>query len=198
RGRAAEAAVIFREVGLERPNDPVAPMELAAIGAPEDSGQLPRLLALADAREMPPATRIGLVHAAARLCEDQGRPDEAFAHVQRAKTLIRPAAPPDAITSSVNRLIAAFDAPLFAAKRGHGDPSGRPVFVVGLPRAGTTIVARLLAAHPQVAVAGELPRVVLLTAAMGEIMLLSERYPEAVRELTPEAIRRLAARYLGQ
>ncbi|HUL04788.1 MAG TPA: tetratricopeptide repeat protein, partial [Candidatus Acidoferrum sp.] len=83
-GRAAEAAVIFREVALERPNDPVAPMELAAIGAPEDSGQLPRLLALADAKEMPPATRIGLVHAAARICEDLGRPDEAFAHVQRA------------------------------------------------------------------------------------------------------------------
>src|SRR5215470_6671799 len=95
-GRAAEAAVIFREVALERPNDPVAPMELAAIGAPEDSGQLPRLLALADAKEMPPATRIGLVHAAARICEDLGRPDEAFAHVQRAKALIRPGAQAEA------------------------------------------------------------------------------------------------------
>ena len=173
-------------------------MELAAIGAPEDAGQLPRLLALADAKEMAPATRIGLVHAAARICEDLGRPDEAFAHVQKAKTLIRSVVQADAITTTVNRLIATFDARLFAAKRGHGDPSARPVFVVGLPRAGAAIVARLLAAHPQVAVAGELPRVVLLTAAMGEIMLLSQRYPEAVRELTPEAIRRLAARYLGQ
>jgi tetratricopeptide (TPR) repeat protein len=197
-GRSAEAAAILGEVTTQRPSDPVAPMELAAIGASDDAGQLPRLLALAEAKEMAPATRIALVHAAARLCEDLDRPDEAFAHVQRAKTLIRPAAQPDAITNSVSRLIATFDAPLFAAKRGHGDPSARPVFVVGLPRAGTAIVARLLAAHPQVAVAGELPRVVLLTAVMGEIMLLSERYPEAVRELTPEAIRRLAARYLGQ
>ena len=197
-GRAAEAAVIFREVALERPNDPVAPMELAAIGAPEDSGQLPRLLALADAKEMPPATRIGLVHAAARICEDLGRPDEAFAHVQRAKTLIRPGAQAEAVITTVNRLIAAFDAPLFAAKRGQGDPSARPVFVVGLPRAGADIVGRLLAAHPAIALAGELPRVALLTAAMGEIMMLTQRYPDAVRELTPEAIRRLAARYLGQ
>jgi tetratricopeptide (TPR) repeat protein len=197
-GRGAEAAVIFREVVLERPNDPAAPMELAAIGAPEDSGQLPRLLALADAREMPPATRIALVHAAARICEDLGRPDEAFAHVQRAKTLIRAIAPADAITTSVNRLTAAFDGRLFAAKRGQGDPSARPVFVVGLPRAGTDIVARLLAAHPAVVVAGQLPRVVLLTVAMAEIMMLTQRYPEAVGELTPEAIHRLAARYLGQ
>lgn len=197
-GRSAEAAAILREIAAQRPSDPVAPMELAAIGAPEDSGQLPRLLALAEAKEMAPATRTGLAHAAARLCEDLDRPDEAFAHAQKAKTLIRSTTPPDAITGSVSRLIAAFDARLFAAKRGQGDPSARPVFVVGLPRAGASIVARLLAAHPQVAVAGDLPRVVLLTAAMGEIMLLSERYPEAVRELTPEAIRRLATRYLGQ
>jgi tetratricopeptide (TPR) repeat protein len=197
-GRSAEAAAIFRDVAIQRPNDPVAPMELAALGAPEDAGQLPRLLALADAKEMAPATRIALVHAAASICEDLGRPDEAFAHVQRAKTLIRAGAPADAIATSVNRLIATFDAQLFAAKRGHGDQSARPVFVVGLPRAGANVVARLLAAHPQVAVAGELPRVVLLTAGMAEIMLLTQRYPEAVRELTPEAIRRLAARYLGQ
>jgi tetratricopeptide (TPR) repeat protein len=197
-GHGAEAASAFREIAIQRPSDPVAPMELAAIGAPEDAGQLPRLLALADAKEMAPATRIGLVHAAARICEDLGRFDEAFAHVQKAKTLIRAGAQADAIATSVNRLIATFDSQLFAAKRGHGDPSARPVFVVGLPRAGANIVARLLAAHPQVAVAGELPRVVLLTAGMAEIMLLSRRYPEAVSELTPEAIRRLAARYLGQ
>ena len=197
-GRSAEAAAILREIAAQRPNDSAAPMDLAAQGAPEDAEQLPRLLALADAKEMAPATRIALVHAAARICEDLGRPDEAFAHVQRGKTLIRPPAQPDAVATSVTRLIATFDAQLFAAKRGHGDPSARPVFVVGLPRAGADIVARLLAGHPQVAVAGELPRVVLLTAAMGEIMLLSQRYPEAVRELTPEAIRRLAARYLGQ
>jgi Flp pilus assembly protein TadD len=199
-GRSAEAAAVFREVAIQRPADPVAPSELAAIGAPEDADQLPHLLALADAKEMAPATRSGLVHAAARLCEDLGRPDEAFAHVQKAKTLVRPGTPADAIAASVNRLIATFDSQLFAAKRGHGDPSARPVFVVGLPRAGADIVARLLAAHPQVAVAGELPRVVLLTAAMTEIIVLTQqqRYPEAVRELTPEAIRRLAARYLGQ
>ncbi len=197
-GRNAEAAAIFREIAAQRPNDSVAPTDLAALGAPEDADQLPRLLALADAKEMAPATRIGLVHAAARICEDLGRPDEAFAHVQRAKTLVRAGAKADAVTTSVNRLIATFDAGLFAAKRGHGDPSARPVFVIGLPRAGAYVVARLLAGHPEVAVAVELPRVVLLTAGMAEIMLLSQRYPEAVRELTPEAIRRLAARYLGQ
>src|SRR5262249_29613499 len=197
-GHSAEAATAFREIAIQRPSDPVAPMELAALGASEDTGQLPRLLALADAKEMAPATRSGLVHAAARICEDLGRLDEAFGHVQRAKTLVRAGAQADAITTSVNRLIATFDAQLFAAKRGHGDPSARPVFVVGLPRAGVDIVARLLAGHPQVAAAAELPRVVLLTAAMAEIMMLTQRYPEAVRELTPEAIRRLAARYLGQ
>jgi hypothetical protein len=147
---------------------------------------------------MPPATRIGLMHAAARICEDLGRYDEAIEHVQAAKKLVRAGGDPNALSTSVNRMIAAVDADLLAAKRGHGSDSMRPVFVVGLPRAGTSLVARLLGAHPQVAVAGELPRVPLLPVAMAEMMLLTQPYPMGLRELTPEATRRLAARYLEQ
>src|SRR5262245_28668462 len=44
-GRSTEAAAILREMAIQRPSDPVAPTELAAIGAPEDAGQLPRLRA---------------------------------------------------------------------------------------------------------------------------------------------------------
>lgn len=198
-GRFEDAAKILRDILVQRPNEPNAHIELAAIGAAAaDTGQLPRTLALATTGQLPPSTRIGLAHAAARICEDLGRYDEAIEHVQAAKKTIRAGGDPTALPTSVNRVIAAVDAELLAARRGHGNDSARPVFVVGLPRAGTGLVARLLGSHPQVAVAGELPRVPLLPVAMADMMVLTQPYPRALRELTPEAIGRLAARYLEQ
>ena len=196
-GRVSEAARILRDVLIQRPNESTALIELAAIGA-ADAALLRSTVALATTGQLPPATRIGLIHAAARICEDLGRYDEAIEHVQAAKKLIRAAGDPNALSTSVTRMIAAVDAELLAAKRGHGSDSPRPVFVVGLPRAGTSHVARLLRAHPQVAVAGELPRVPLLPAALADMMMLNQPYPMGLRELTPEATRRLTARYLEQ
>ncbi|MDB5467183.1 MAG: hypothetical protein JWQ46_1945, partial [Phenylobacterium sp.] len=63
---------------------------------------------------------------------------------------------------------AATDAALFSAAMrtatpaGRGDPSEEPIFVVGLPRSGTTLVDRILSSHPQVTSAGELSNFALL------------------------------------
>ncbi len=194
-GRTEDAAAILRDILVHRPNEPSAHLELAAIGAAAaDAGQLPRTLDLAATGQLPAPTRIGLIHAAARICEDLGRYDEVIEHVQAAKKMIRAGGDANALSASVDRLIGAFDGSLFAANQGSGDASTRPIFVVGVPRAGTAIVARLLASHPQVAVAGELPRLALLTD-----LLRSERpYPEGVHELTVDSIQRLAGRYLEQ
>lgn len=192
-----ESAAGFRAVQAERPNDPAAYVELAAIGA---AARWPELLAaterLAASGEMPPPTRRGLYHAAARIAEDLGRHDEAFAFAAAAKTYLQRPPQPEDVAAAVNRLIAVFDEQFFAAKRGQGDPTARPVFIVGLPRSGTAVVARLLGTHPQVANAGELPRLAQLTGAMAEIMNLQSLYPEGARDLTPEASARLARRYL--
>ncbi len=55
-----------------------------------------------------------------------------------------------------DRIERAFSAGLIAAKGGGGDPSRRPIFVLGMPRSGTTLVEQLLASHPSVHGAGEL------------------------------------------
>ena len=57
----------------------------------------------------------------------------------------------------IDRVIATFTPELIARGRGWGDPDPRPVFVVGLPRSGTTLIEQILASHPQVHGAGELP-----------------------------------------
>lgn len=56
----------------------------------------------------------------------------------------------------IDRMIEIFSAPFFDARRGWGDSSDQPVFVIGLPRSGTTLTEQILAGHPSVYGAGEL------------------------------------------
>ncbi len=63
---------------------------------------------------------------------------------------------PEADSGFVDRMIAAFDPDLFARGRNWVEPEPRPVFVVGLPRSGTTLVEQILASHPGIHGAGEL------------------------------------------
>lgn len=88
--------------------------------------------------------------------EDLGRPAEAFGHLVAGKR-----AGGEARNYAFERdralfdaIIAAFDAPP-EATAGHG--SGEPIFVIGMPRTGTTLVDRILGSHPDVHAAGELP-----------------------------------------
>ena len=63
---------------------------------------------------------------------------------------------PEAHARFVDELIATFTPRFFSRVRGWGVDSERPVFVVGLPRSGTTLIEQILASHPQVVGAGEL------------------------------------------
>jgi tetratricopeptide (TPR) repeat protein len=63
---------------------------------------------------------------------------------------------PDAHRAFVDRLIAVFSPDFFARVRPFGSETERPVFVVGMPRSGTTLVEQVLASHPRVFGAGEL------------------------------------------
>ena len=63
---------------------------------------------------------------------------------------------PDKHTRFVDRMIAAFAPDFLACRQGWGDLDPRPVFVVGLPRTGTTLIEQILASHPRVHGAGEL------------------------------------------
>lgn len=60
-------------------------------------------------------------------------------------------------TQFVDRLLATFDRAFFDRVRGFGVDSERPIFIVGLPRSGTTLVEQILASHSNVFGAGELP-----------------------------------------
>jgi hypothetical protein len=89
---------------------------------------------------------------------DIGDTDQAFAHLDRGNRLhrgrLRYAVQDD--VEQFAEIARSLDADSLAQRAGSGDPSKRPVFIVGMPRSGTTLVEQILASHPQVFGAGEL------------------------------------------
>lgn len=102
--------------------------------------------------------RIELHFALGKIYDRQGRIDEAFAQFSAGNREKRADTPYD--ESRNLRFFAGLPRILrpefLAGLRGAGNPSDRPIFVFGMPRSGTTLIAQTLAAHPDVTSAGEL------------------------------------------
>ena len=94
-----------------------------------------------------------------------------------------------------DRIAAAFSRDLIAAKSGGGDPAATPVFIIGMPRSGTTLVEQIIASHPLAYGAGELQALndVVLTVRGPDGNTLP--YPEFVAALDGNALHQIGGRY---
>jgi tetratricopeptide (TPR) repeat protein len=198
-GDGEQAAAAFRQAIARRPEDPAAYIELAAAQTfTVDAGEAAQMAALSGKPKIGPVDRVRLLHAAGKVADDLGRHDEAFGHYRTAKGLDRAAYDPATRSAVIDRLIAAFSPALFAAKRGFGDPSARPLFMVGMPRAGELLAERTLVGHPDIVSAGELGSITQLALGQpGAANGAAQQYPESVGDLTAEQAGTLASRYLA-
>lgn len=102
----------------------------------------------------------------AKAYEDRGDADEAFAWLQKANAARRAESNYDcaAHIRRLERTAEIFNAEHVASLSGQGAPNNRPIFVVGMPRSGTTLVEQIISAHPDVYGAGEVPALLNLLA----------------------------------
>lgn len=128
---------------------------------------------------------------------------DAFAHWNQANTLKRQATPQQSRYVPAQErqrfgIQCDFFTPDFLARRKDwGLEDARPVFIVGLPRTGSTLVERILAAHPDVAARSELMYLRLI--ALDQIpRVTGAAYPDALLQLTRAQVRRVAKQYLRQ
>jgi hypothetical protein len=86
---------------------------------------------------------------------------------------------------------------LINAKAGGGDLSSMPIFVIGMPRSGTTLVEQIIASHPAIHGAGELPSLndVVMTVRAPNGNLIP--YPDFVRAIDANALKRIGADYVA-
>jgi tetratricopeptide (TPR) repeat protein len=137
--------------------------------------------------ELEPERRAALI---ARLADALGRPDEAFAAFQEmnrlsAETPAARASDPAGYRARIETMIAAADPPWFARWRGDVPASVRPapVFLVGFPRSGTTLLDTFLMGHPDVHVLEEEPALQQTQDALGDFARLPDLGAEEVERL---------------
>jgi tetratricopeptide (TPR) repeat protein len=136
------------------------------------------------ARGLPVAHAINLHHALGKYYDDVDDRDAAFQNHRQGNELARGSRSRydrAEMTQRVTRTLAAFDRQALAALRSGGLDSERPVFVVGMPRSGTSLTEQILASHPQVHGAGELLYWIL--AADAERAASAEKRAATIREL---------------
>lgn len=96
----------------------------------------------------------------------------------------------------MDAMVDAFAPERFARMPRATNTSERPVFIVGMPRSGTSLVEQILAAHPRVFGAGELERITRLAIDLPNACDAKEPYPECMPDVTADAIEQAATDYL--
>ena len=162
----------------------------------EDRRQVRRALERAAGSRNEPELHFAL----GKALEDEGAYEESFRHYSSGNRLRRAALPYDAAAAAdeVRRTEAVFTRPFFAARAGQGDSTPGPIFVLGMPRAGSTLVEQILASHSAVEGTSELPHVPILIQQLIEEGWRGGRglYPELVAGLPPDRVAALGHAYL--
>ena len=146
--------------------------------------------------------RFHLHFALGKALEDRGDAAASFDHYATGNRLRRAenGYDPATIRDHVDRSIVLLTPEFFAARDGLGCPSTDPIFIVGMPRAGSTLVEQILSCHPSIEGTGELPDMPLIAKRLGERRTMADRslYPDCLADLDSGALRALGNEYLEQ
>jgi hypothetical protein len=125
---------------------------------------------------------------------------EAFAHYAQGNAVRRLDSPFDIehFERRTARIRAFFDAAFFAERRGSGAPSRAPIFIVGLPRSGSTLIEQILASHSRVEGTMELPNIINITHQFDDMAGSRDGYPETVAKVLSAQLTALGSRYLEE
>jgi tetratricopeptide (TPR) repeat protein len=162
-----------------------------------DLAALESLAAHADAL---PADRMAYVHfALGKALEDIGEYSRAFEQWIQGNALRRRELKYNERTcqETFRRIADLFDSDLLARFQGVGDPSSAPIFIVGMPRSGSTLVEQILAGHPQIHAAGELSNLDRLVWGVKDAEGRSIPFPQFVSTMDAGGFRQMGQAYLA-
>ena len=145
--------------------------------------------------------RLHFEFALAKALEDRAQYAESFGHYAHANALRLKLVPysADDTTARLRRTRETYSVDFFHARAGSGCAATDPIFIVGLPRAGSTLIEQILASHPQVEGTMELPELISLTRTLRERAghRAPGAYHEALEQCSREELRELGKAYLA-
>jgi tetratricopeptide (TPR) repeat protein len=198
-GNMPEAEKMFLKASALRPDFPDPLFNLVTIRKYQDlenaeAGNIRRLLELPGT---PTNAKEILYFALGKIYDECGRYDEAF-ECYRLANQIRNAGvayQPEDVVRMTDAIMDVFNRDFLAQPLAPVSISRSPLFIVGMPRSGTTLLANILSHHHAIGTAGELPAIIEFAPDFVELAKKGFPYPQAVKQLTPAALTRLVNNY---
>ncbi|HEX4848543.1 MAG TPA: sulfotransferase [Novosphingobium sp.] len=195
-GRSEDGVAAYRQALALRPSFGEAWWSIANLkNVKLDEHDRAAMLAALEQGGISDEDRFHLHFALGKSLDDARQGEAAFDHYLEANRLRRASLPYDAAetTRAVDKIIARCDAAFFAARAGQGCQASDPVFILGMPRAGSTLIEQILSCHSQVEGTMELPDI---PAMVGKLGRHAAGWVEALAELDDEGLRGLGESYL--
>jgi hypothetical protein len=154
--------------------------------------------ALLEKDDLQPEERCFLSFAGGKFLDDLGEYDRAFQHYaagNRSKNAVFDITAEEARFESLQRI---FGKPFPALDEKEGFKDEQPIFVIGMPRSGTSLLEQILASHPKVYGAGELSDIGSIAAQIGKYDPGKRPYPDCLPHLPSDAFAGLGGAYMRQ
>jgi tetratricopeptide (TPR) repeat protein len=201
-GRPEEAIQSYRQAAQSRADFGDAYWSLANLKTYRFTpAEMARLRELTADPQVAAVDRVHALFALAKALEDAGDYAQSFGYYAQGNALKRAESRygPQVIENNTRQQIEVCTPEFFAARAGWGLPNPDPIFIVGLPRSGSTLLEQILASHSQVEGTQELPNVQQIVATLRgrDPDPSNPRYPRILTELGADEVRALAERYLA-
>lgn len=201
-GRTADAVAAYRRAAALRAQFGEAWFSLANLKtmrfSAADLAAMRAQLARSDLKD---TDRLQFEFALGKALEDEADYEQSFGHYARGNALRRAAVRYDAEAASslMQRTQRLFTREFLEARRGSGDPAPDPIFILGMPRSGSTLLEQILATHSQVEGTRELfdVRGIALGLGLREDTDAAPAYPQSIAQLTRAQLAACGARYLS-
>ena len=147
--------------------------------------ELDAMRAQLEGNELSDSEEVHFRFALGKAFEDRGDYDEAWHYYHTGNQRQRPLVTHDPLEMEARHedIMALFGREFIEANQGHGEPSQAPIFIVGLPRSGSTLVEQILASHSLVEGTSELPILSKIAASVGRYRTDGVQFPQALRFL---------------
>ena len=197
-GRQEEAISQYKQAIAIKPDYAEAHRNLST-KKPEQE-QLPVIEKLLERPSLSETDAIHCHFALGNIYNDIKSFNKAFEHYEKANTLKRKTIVYDSreYSAYVDRLIEAYSTDYFQKFSASGSDSELPVFIVGMPRSGTTLVEQIVSSHPQVHGAGELASIGRIEKAIAQQLKASNPYPECMSESDESITLKYSKQYLEE
>ena len=196
-GRTKEATESYQRAAAARPSFGDAWWSLANLKSHRFSqNEIVQMRAEEAAPGADPVDHYHLCFSLGMALEDRNEFAESWQFYERGNALKRAESryDPDITETNTRKQVEVCTAQFFAARVGVGVPNPDPIFIVGLPRSGSTLIEQILASHSLVEGTHELFDIQRIVVEMRG--LEDDRYPVVLAKLAPEEFRRLGERYI--